>query len=162
MPPLSSDFVMHKHIHQCPSISINAHRYTWSQTLVIISGAYHTWDEHKHSPIVTPQHPIISGDNSHINQVRECAIRALCASHTILIIGMDGEKKKEREMKTRMLFPNIIPSSHSALFYAQYTHISTVSDTTRDNDAMLVSLLRGCMVSDGYTLCIEEYMPNRL
>ncbi len=71
-------------------------------------------------------------------------------------------KEKRIELKTRMLFPIIIPSSHSALFPAQYTLISTVIDGAHDNGTMMVSLLRGYMVVDRYTLCIEEYMPNRL
>ena len=84
--------------------------------------------------------------------MRECAIRALCVSHAILIIIIDGKKKKERETKTRMFFSIIIPSSHSALFPAQYAPISTVMCVARDNGAMIVSLLRDSMVSDRYTL----------
>ena len=118
------------------------------------------WTSHSH--IVSAYQPIISGDNSHIIQVRECAIRALCVSDSVVIIGIGMSKEKRIELKTELCLCFVNPSSYNALFYAQYTHISTVSDTTRDNDAMLVSLLRGCMVSDGYTLCIEEYMPNRL
>ena len=84
--------------------------------------------------------------------MRECTIRALCVSHAILIIGMDGEKKKERKMKTRMLFPIIIPSSHSALFYAQYAPISVVIDEAHDNVMYGTLLLRDSMLRDRYTL----------
>ena len=61
-------------------------------------------------------------------------------------------KEKRIELKTRMLFPIINPSSHSALFPAQYAPISVVTDRAHDNDAMPVSLLRDSMVSDRYTL----------
>ena len=75
---------------------------------------------------------------------------------------MDGEKKKEREMKTRMLFPIINPPLYNTLIPAQYALVSVVIDGAHDNDDMMVSLLRDSMVLDRYTLCIEEYMPNRL
>ena len=94
--------------------------------------------------------------------MRECFISILCVSHAILIIDINGEKKKERETKTRMLFPIIIPSSYNALIPAQYALVYVVMCVAHDNDAMMVSLLRGCMVLDRYTLCIEEYIPNRL
>ena len=80
----------------------------------------------------------------------------------ILIIGIDGKKKKEREMKTRMLFPIIIPSSHSALISAQYAFVSVVMCVARDIDDMTVSLLRDSVVSYRFTHSIIEYMPNRL
>ena len=74
----------------------------------------------------------------------------------ILFIGIDGEKKKEREMKTRMLFPIINPSSHSALIPAQYAPISTVTDRAHDNDTMIVSVLRDNVVSYRFTHSIIE------
>ena len=84
--------------------------------------------------------------------MRECTIRALCVSHAILIISIDGEKKKERETKTELCLCSVNPSSYSALIPAQYALVSVVIDTTSDNDAMIVSLLCDCMVPDRYTL----------
>ena len=61
-----------------------------------------------------------------------------------------------------MLLCIIIPSPYNALFPAQYTLISTVIDGAHDNDAMIVSVLRGCMVLDRYTLWIIAYLSNTL
>ena len=61
-----------------------------------------------------------------------------------------------------MLLCIINPPLYNALISAQYALVSVVMCVARDIDDMPVSVLRGCMVSDGYTLCIEEYMPNRL
>ena len=69
---------------------------------------------------------------------------------------MDGEKKKEREMKTRMLFPIINPSSHSALFPAQYALVSVVTDRAHDNGALSILLLRDSVVSYRFTHSIIE------
>ena len=77
-------------------------------------------------------------------------------SDSVVFIGMDGEKKKEREMKTRMLFPIINPSPYSALISAQYTPISTVTDRAHDNDTMIVSVLRDSVVSYRFTHSIIE------
>ena len=108
------------------------------------------WTTYSH--IVSAYQPIISGDNSHIIQVRECAIRALCVSHAILIIGIGMPKEKRIELKTRMLFPIIIPSPYNAYCSAQYAPISTVTDEAHDNGAMIVSLLHDSMVSDDVSL----------
>ena len=86
----------------------------------------------------------------------------MCVSHAILIIGIGMPKEKRIELKTRMLFPIINPSSHSALIPAQYDPISTVIDEAHDNGSIPVSLLRGCMVLDRYTLCIIAYFSNTL
>ena len=108
------------------------------------------WRAHSH--IVSAYQPIISGDNSHINQVRECTIRALCASHTILIIGIGMSKEKRIKLKTELCLCIINPSPYNALFPAQYAPISVVTDGAHDNDAMLVSVLRDSMMLDRYTL----------
>ena len=53
-------------------------------------------------------------------------------------------------------------SSYNAHCSAQYTPISVVIDGAHDNDDMPVSVLRICMVSDGYTLWIIAYLTNTL
>ena len=58
-------------------------------------------------------------------------------------------KEKRIELKTRMLFPIINPSSHSALFPAQYDPISTVIDEAHDIVTVSITLLRYPMHSIG-------------
>ena len=84
--------------------------------------------------------------------MRECAIRALCGSDSVVIIGIGMPKEKRIELKTRMLLCIIIPSSYNALIPAQYAPIFTVMYVAHDNGTMMVSLLRGYMVLDRYTL----------
>ena len=115
-----------------------------------------------HSPTVSPYRPIISGGASHINHARGSAIHALCASDSVVIIGIEMPKEKRIELKTRILFPIINPSSHSALFPVQYAPISTVTNGARDNGALSILLLRDSVVSYRFTHSIIEYMPNRL
>ena len=94
--------------------------------------------------------------------MRECVICALCVSDSVVIIGIGMSKKKRIDLKTRMLFPIIIPSPYNALFYAQYALVSTVTDRAHDNGALSILLLRDSVVSYRFTHSIIEYMPNRL
>ena len=61
-----------------------------------------------------------------------------------------------------MLLCIINTSSHSALHPALYIPTSVMTGGACDNDAMTVSVLHDSMMRDRYTLCIEEYMLNRL
>ena len=61
-----------------------------------------------------------------------------------------------------MLLCIINPSLYSALYPTLYIPTSTVVYGARDIDVMPVSLLRICMVSDGYTLWIIAYLTNTL
>ena len=122
--------------------------------------SYVRWRQHSH--IVSAYQPIISGDNSHINQVRESVICALCASDSVVIIGRGMPKEKRINLKTKILLCIINPPLYNALFPAQYAPISTVMYVAHDNGAMMVSLLHDSMMRDRYTLYIKEYMPNRL
>ena len=88
--------------------------------------------------------------------MRECVICALCVSDSVVIIGRGMPKEKRIELILIVLFPIINPSSHSALISAQYTLISVVSDTTHDNDTMIVSVLRDSVVSYRFTHSIIE------
>ena len=94
--------------------------------------------------------------------MRECIIGALCVSDNVVIIGRGIPKEKRIELKTELCLCSINTSSHSTLFPAHYALVSMVNDGARDNDIIPVSLLRICMVLDRYTLCIEEYIQNRL
>lgn len=84
--------------------------------------------------------------------MRKCTIRALCVSHDVVIIGIGMSKKKRIELKTELCLCSVNLSSYSALIPAHYALVSVVIDGAHDNDAMTVSLLRGCMVLDRYTL----------
>jgi len=84
--------------------------------------------------------------------VRECVICALCASDSVVIIGIGMPKEKRIELILIVLFPIINPPLYNALIPAQYAPISTVMYVAHDNGAMMVSLLRGCMMRDRYTL----------
>jgi hypothetical protein len=53
-----------------------------------------------------------------------------------------------------MLLYIINPSLYSALYPTLYIPTSTVMYSARDIDAMLISLLRDSIVSEGYTLWI--------
>ena len=51
-----------------------------------------------------------------------------------------------------MLFPIVNPYPYCALIPAQYALVSVMMCVARDIEVLQVSLLRGYMVSDGYTL----------
>ena len=86
----------------------------------------------------------------------------IVCSDSVVIIGIGMPKKKRIELKTRMHLYIINPSLYSALIPAQYALVTVVMCVAHDNDVMPVSLLRSCMVSNGLSHSIIEYMPNRL
>ena len=105
------------------------------------------WRQHSHT--VSAYQPIVFGDNSHILQVRECTIRALYASDSVMIIGIDGEKKKENETKTELCLCFVNPPLHNALIPVHYAPISTVMYGAHDNVTVSIMLLRYPMHSIG-------------
>lgn len=84
--------------------------------------------------------------------MRECVICALCVSDSVVIIGRGMPKEKRIELILIVLFLIINPPLYNTLIPAQYALVSVVMYGAHDNDAMPVSLLRGCMVLDRYTL----------
>ena len=83
-------------------------------------------------------------------------------SDSVVFIGIGMPKEKRINLKTELCLCIINPSSHSALFYAQYALVSVVTDRTYDNGALSILLLRDSVVSYRYTHSIIEYMLNRL
>ena len=88
--------------------------------------------------------------------MRECFISILCASDSVVFIGIGMPKEKRIELILIVLFLIINPSSHSALIPAQYAPISTVIDEAHDNGSIPVSLLRDSVVSYRFTHSIIE------
>ena len=83
-------------------------------------------------------------------------------SHDVVNIGIGIPKEKRIELKTELCLCSVNTSLYSALIPAQYIPISVVINGARDIDAMMVSLLRICMMLDRYTLWIIAYLTNTL